>query len=217
MATVTLLTLRTRVRQRANLENTAFVTDAEIDGHLNNSISELYDLIVASDPSLVAAVSNDYALSGSSVALATAAGASVYKLLGVDIKSGNGSTGYETVRKWTMSSRNNPNQRSYRVVGSTLYVYPTAAAPATYRFWYVPLLTALSGDSATTEDYNGWLEYAVLDACIKVRGKEGTDASQFMAEKEAMRRRIMDMATRDQAEPETIQDSGFGSSFPYGW
>lgn len=217
MATVTLLTLRTRCRQRANMENTSFVSDSELNTYINTSITELVDLIVAADPSLVATVTNDYTMTGASAAVATVAGAAVYKVLGVDFKSGNGSTGYETVRKWGMQARNNPNKRSYRVMGANLYIYPTQLAAGTYRMWIVSQPTVLSGDSDATEDYNGWLEYVVLDAAIKMRSKEGTDISGFMAQKEAMRRRIMDVAVRDQAEPDVVGDVGFATAFGWTW
>ena len=206
MATVTLANLQTRARYRANLENTTFVSDTELTTYLNASIAELVDLIVASDPSLLVTVTSDYAVTSASTAVATVAGASVYKVLGVDYKSSGGATGYESVRKWGMAARNNPTQRSYRVVGANLVLSPTDMAPGTYRLWVISQPTALSGASDATEDYNGWLEYVVVDAAIKMKIKEGTDVSALMAQKEAMRRRIMDIATRDQTEPETVGD-----------
>lgn len=42
----TLLEMRTEVRQRADMVNSQFVSDAEIDRYLNESISELYDIII---------------------------------------------------------------------------------------------------------------------------------------------------------------------------
>lgn len=44
----TLLELRDEVRQRADMENSQFVSDAELDRYINESISELYDLIIES-------------------------------------------------------------------------------------------------------------------------------------------------------------------------
>jgi hypothetical protein len=218
MATVTLANLQARARYRANLESTTFVSDAELVTYINASIAEMVDVIVASDPSLLATVTADYAITGASTAVATVAGASVYKVMGLDYKCGNGSTGYETVRKWGMAARNNPNQRSYRVVGANLYIYPTELAPGTYRMWIISQPTALSGASDATEDYNGWLEYVVIDCAIKMKLKEGTDVSALLATKEALRRRIMDVAARDQGEPETVGDVGFGTSHAHwGW
>ena len=44
----TLLSMTTRVRRRADMENTQFVTDNEIYKYLNDSLTELYDLFVTS-------------------------------------------------------------------------------------------------------------------------------------------------------------------------
>jgi len=43
---VTLSDLITRSRQRADMVNTQFVTDSEITSYLNESLGELYDLII---------------------------------------------------------------------------------------------------------------------------------------------------------------------------
>ena len=43
---VSLTELRTLTRQRADMENSQFVTDTELTRYLNNSWGELYNLIV---------------------------------------------------------------------------------------------------------------------------------------------------------------------------
>ena len=48
MATFTEADLRTRARRRADMENSTFVTDAEIQDYLNSSIAELHDFMVKS-------------------------------------------------------------------------------------------------------------------------------------------------------------------------
>ena len=45
--TRTRLELRTEVRQRADMVNSDFVTDNEINRYLNESISELYDMLIS--------------------------------------------------------------------------------------------------------------------------------------------------------------------------
>ena len=44
--TITLAQLRTQARQRADQENSNFVTDSELTGYINNSIAELHDLMM---------------------------------------------------------------------------------------------------------------------------------------------------------------------------
>jgi hypothetical protein len=81
---VTLLQLKDRSRQRADMENSEFVTDAELTIYINGSIAELHDLLVAS-------YGSDYFLS--STTFSTVAGtesyslpADFYKLMGVDVQ-----------------------------------------------------------------------------------------------------------------------------------
>ena len=44
---VALNDLRLKARQRSDQVNSQFVTDSELDGYVNNSYSELYDIIVS--------------------------------------------------------------------------------------------------------------------------------------------------------------------------
>ncbi len=48
MASFTLLELRNRSRQRADMVNSRFITDAELNYFINASFGELYDLLVNS-------------------------------------------------------------------------------------------------------------------------------------------------------------------------
>ena len=69
---VSLSTLRLLARQRADMENSQFVTDDEMRRYINRGYAELYDLIVTS------ANSEDYFLSSSTVQLVT--GTKTYNL-----------------------------------------------------------------------------------------------------------------------------------------
>ena len=48
MATITLSEIRQRCRERADMKNSTFVTDDELNFYINQSISELHDMIVQS-------------------------------------------------------------------------------------------------------------------------------------------------------------------------
>src|SRR4051812_1551341 len=43
--TATLLELRTKSRQRSDMENSEFVSDSELTGYINSSIAELHDIL----------------------------------------------------------------------------------------------------------------------------------------------------------------------------
>ena len=46
MATFTEATLRSRARRMADMENSTFVSDAEIRDYINSAYAELYDLVI---------------------------------------------------------------------------------------------------------------------------------------------------------------------------
>jgi hypothetical protein len=185
--TVTLASLRSQAQQRADMENTDFLTDAEWNVNINNSATELYDLLTT--------VFEDYYFQTSSI---TTTGtdsyplpASFYKLLGVDQVFSSGQSG--TVKPFQFGERN-----SYRAYSGTGEVLTLS---------FIPIMPALSGDSDTFDGINGWEEYIVIDAAIKALLKEESDISALMAQKAAITKRINECApNRDAGMPDRVTD-----------
>jgi hypothetical protein len=198
MSAITLTATIARCRQKANMEATQFVTDAEITTLINVGIQEFHDVIADACPDLLAKVSADFTMTSSSLTLSSSV-TDFYRVLGLDYKCGGSGTGYVNVRPWSMAHRNSTVERSYKIIGgatTTLYVYPPELAPGTYRLWYVPTTTLLSSGSDTWEDFNGWGEFVVADVAAKLLVKEESDPSPLMADRERYRQRIMDAARR---------------------
>ena len=82
MASVTLLELRNRSRQRADMVNSKFVTDAELNTYINASYAELYDLLIASRGENYFVLSYNFTTSINQDTYALPA--DFYKLMGVD-------------------------------------------------------------------------------------------------------------------------------------
>lgn len=227
MAT-TLTQMRTRVRRRADFENNNFISDAELTGFINSSYQELYDLLVSSF--------EDYFV-GDPTSFAVASGSSTYtlpadfyKLVGLDrLLSGND---YYPLRPFNFMDRNNRrlvqrvrglyNKVSYRVLGSVIRFTPEDQAEGSYRIWYVPTLTLLSADSdeiLSTITNQGWEEYIEVDAAIKCLQKEESDVQVLMMQKQALIRRVEEMAkNRDIGDCDRITDvtkSGYDDPFFY--
>lgn len=223
MATVTLAQLRTRARQRADMENSGFVSDSELNAYVNASYAELYDLLVSkfgedyfvASPHSITTTSNteDYSLPGD-----------FYKLLGVDFKLD--SRNWASLKRFEFTERNlfasgvNPyiNIFRYRILGNSLRLTPMPEANETLRVWYVPLPTTLSSDSDSFSGINGFEEYVVIDAAIKMLNKEESDPSALMAEKAAIKLRIEQMAeARDEGQASTVQDTqNMSNNFYFG-
>jgi len=229
-ATVTLSTLRTRAKQRADMVNSDFVTEAEWNSYINSSIKWLYDL-------LVKAYGNDYYCSDST--FVTVAGqqdypfatmstpiTDFYKLLGVSMMV-NSSEELPLKRFNFLSrdkhsgsysiSRHGRTLVRYRLKGSGIYLSPQPDSGISIKVYYIPHATTLENDTDTFDGINGWEELVIIDSAMKALIKEESDVSAIMAERQTHLDRINEMAEdRDSGAPDTITDtSGYFDYDPW--
>jgi hypothetical protein len=222
---VTLATIRTRVRQRADIEGaTARHTDAEINDQINESNTEFRDL-------LRSAFGQSYERAAQT--FTTVAGTAQYalpsdflSLVSVDIFLGNSPSGvkysatpflesernrYAGFGAWSIFGR----PVSYHLFGQNLTFIPTPSAAVLVQLNYTPTTPKLVNDGDTCDEVNGWIEYVVLDAAIKSLLKdEGYEKIQVLeGRKAAIRERIIEMATeRDSGQPSRVNDVQPGGS-----
>lgn len=210
---VQLSTLRTRARQRADMEDSEFVTDSELNTYINSSYKELYDLLVSKIEQWFVSDPVEFTLSTSDAGKKALA-SDFYKLEGVDQSIGGR---WREVRPFNFNARNRQGLVDrlhgfhttvrYRVVGSDLRFSPADMATGTFRYWYTPIATEMSDDADTMDGVNGWEEYVIVDAARKMLIKEESDISAVMAELASLTNRIEVMAqNRDVANPQQIQD-----------
>jgi hypothetical protein len=211
MAAVTLATLRTRARQRADMANTAFVSDSELTTLVNESADELHDLLVSK-------LGDDYFTKvGAFSTVANVETVSLpvdfLKLLGVELQSGSD---WVTLRRYMQTERNSfrsalvfpGNWPRYRLEAGLVRFLPAPAGVLNGRFIYIPSRTQLSADGDTFEGFNGWETYIVVDVARKCLEKEESDASHLVAEKAAVMARIeVAAANRDAGEPQKLVDT----------
>ena len=223
----TLAQLRTRARQRANMENSNFIRDTEMLALINASYAELYDIMVTKYEDYYITGPTSFSISsGNTYSLPS----DFYKLRGVDYLQG---TQYVTIYPINWNNRNRLNRAvnrrtsyqlnpSYRIVGSTLYIYPSDDALGDYQLWYIPSFTPLADDSDLIDGSiarNGWEEYVVVDVARKMLQKEESDTRELIREKERLLVHIEGAAAeRDVDQPESVTDvstfktvDGFGS------
>lgn len=218
MSSITLLELRTQARQRADMETSQFITDAELTNYINSSIAELHDILVQeygeeynvkeSPTFTTAGQAEDYSLS-------TIVGASddFYKLKGIDAKI-NGSE-WTTLYPFQFAERNKYQTTGawsylgmakirYRIIGNNLRLTPIPDDGTSIRIWYAPTATKLTLDADTLADINQYSEYVIVDAAIKMLQKEESDTQVLERQKSALKRRIEEAAGN--------RDAGFGDS-----
>ena len=137
---VALSTLRTLSRQRADMENSLFITDTEMLRYINRGYAELYDLLVT------AANSEDYFLKDSTVQLVSGTKSydlpsDFYKMRGVDLNQGSDSI---PLRRYNFSQRDVGSRYSvarrmrYHLQGNSIYLNPKPSTNDTIKVWYVP-------------------------------------------------------------------------------
>lgn len=224
--TATLSELRTQVRQRADMVNSTFVSDSELNGYINKSYAELYDLLVRQ-------YGEDYNVSSQTITTDStnvnyALAADFYKLIGVDLlisgTIGTQSADYVTLVPYQFAERNRysaavvglvqpTNNFRYKILGNNInFIKPDANRSVV--IYYHPRITPLSGDSDTVDGVNGWEEYIIVDAAIKCLAKEESDTSELQLEKQILEKRITEMAAqRDTGFSERVSDVQYTGVF----
>lgn len=220
----TLLELRTQARQRADMVNSQFVSDTELNGYINGSAIELYDLFTkayedyfSSKVSFTITTGNTYTLP-----------ADFYKVRGLDYVESDGK--YSTIWPYNFQERNNRDRISsrldcgtknlgYRTIGSLLYIEPASNAQGSYQLWYIPRFVRLAADGDVLAGVLDFEEYVIVDAAIKMKDKEESDVRVLDKQKTALILRVEQMvADRDAGAPERVTDvSGYDDFyFPKG-
>lgn len=226
--TMTLAELRTASRQRADMVNSTFVSDSELNSYINQSIFELYDLLIQKYGNDYF-VANPHTITTDGTSDSYSLPSDFYKLLGVDLALSNSSDSFVSIKPFNFAERNRyaaPNFQSfygitnlrYRLRGSKIWFTPIAEANQTIRIWYIPTFTTLSSDSSTFDGVSGWTEYVITDAAIKCMQKEESDVTVLAMQKAAIIQRIEAAAeNRDAGFPKTVSDVSYSQyEWPYG-
>lgn len=206
MSTVTLTTLRTLVRERADMVGSSFVADSAtgLDRWINEGIAALHQL-------LVTAYGEEYVESTGSIS--AVAGTTDYnlpsdffKLYELNADSG-GRT--QSLRRFNRAERNTYRNSTnlgsslprYRVVGSKLRLEP-ATFTGTIQIRYAPQHTALVSGSDSVTFPMTWEQYVIVYAAAQALQKEESSTAALAALLERWDRELLDVAAvRDNSEP----------------
>ncbi len=213
--TMSLAQIRQMAVQRADMEGSQYVTAPELNTFINQSLYELYDLLVTAYEDYNVSAPYTFVTDGTNYQYTLPT--NFYKLMGVDVGLGGGNTGYVTINKFDFINRNDyvyPSVTStfagvfnarYRLVGNNLHLIPTPSAGQTIRVWYVPRCVQLLKDTDIADGINGWLQYVIIRAAKYMLDKEESDSSHLDAELSFLQKRIEETATnRDVGAPDTI-------------
>jgi hypothetical protein len=188
MAT-TLLQLRTRVRQLADIVNSDFVTDAELDARINVSYKELYGLLVRASLHR-----------SEEVALVECDGSESYRvpddffgLIGIYRSIGEDKIPLERFPDKFRPGSRTGDATMYRISGSDLVLYPKPSS-GVYDMVYIPVPDTATADDDVIDGVLGWEEFLVLDVAIYCLEKEESDTSKLELKRDRILKRIQDEA-----------------------
>ncbi len=185
--TVTLSTLRTRVREQAEMESSTFCSDAEINRYISSSYTRLYGLLVQADPERYL---REETFTGTGSATEFAVGSDYLGTLRIDYNVPGGTKvpldrifskeiAYRTTGSTGVSTAWHPIYNTSTPTTQKIRLIPTAESGSTYTHCYIVAPASLSADGDLVDGVAGWEEYIVLDAAIKCRIKEGTPVADL--------------------------------------
>lgn len=175
MPTSTVTALVARAREVTDMETATpaadFITDTEITKYLNQGHKALVDLIIEHGGS-------DQLALTASVAQAGVAALTPYRILGVDrLVSG---VEYVPYPRWRFEERTrhtNAQIPAWRWVNQTLTWLPSAPT-STFRLWYIATPGELDDGADTVSNFNGWDDFLVAWAAIRMLQKAERDTSE---------------------------------------
>lgn len=207
---------RDLVRQRLGWSAVdTFVTDAELNNYLNDSLVELHSLLVTAYRTGQWGV----ALADTTVLAGTAEAPIDFfdfgRLIKVTLFHNNSDIPLEP-GDWTIDAQSRDpevytpyNVRYYLSidgVNSKIMFDRFAGSNTTITVHYVRSPPVLSGEGQSS--WMGWDEYVTLDCCIKCETKEEGDVSAFTRQKDILQQRIIAQATPlDMGRGATVQDA----------
>lgn len=236
--TRTLSELRLEVRQRADMVNSAFVTDLEVDRVINQSWARMYDMLLGAGEDyylkyvdVSAPVGGYYDLSSYNDSTGNPA-TDVYQIRGVDANySGNITV---NVPRFSWEERNlylaapalTPYYPivAYRFVQNpttqkdAIQIIPNVSTGVTnLRVWYYPNPKVLTNANDTLDGRSGWEEWVVVDAAMKLLAKEESDTTQLEREATRIWAQIALVAqNRDSGQSKRVTDVSYNTGmWPY--
>ena len=215
MRTKTLAQLRLQSRQRADKVNSGYILDSELNQYINNSITELYDLLVGAYGDDYYA--STYVLNVNNTDTVYSLPTDFYKLLGIDLYINP--SRFITLKPFQFNERGRYQDGSnwaaivaiqgprYHLKNNSIEFNPSPPGSYKMNMYYVPYCPELVADTDTFDGINGWEEYVVVDAAIKMLQKEESDVSVLMLQKKALMERINTMAeNRDVGHSFVVND-----------
>lgn len=215
-------------RQRADMEASEFVGDAEAVDMLAASWHELYDLLIEAYGEnyfeirqLLTFTAGSPGLDLTSLDTGTEP-KQFYKLVRVGFVSGEADIALERMdnrsdRSTTRASWDAWDPPRYSVEGMLVRWHPVPSSTVQVNLSWIPLPDVLADGDTLPQQAQPWEEFLIVDWAIKAMQKEESDVSMLMLRKDQITERIRKMAPRDIGTPDKIGRSAGANGMPRGW
>lgn len=201
--TFTLANLRTAAKERADMESTAFIADAEWDRYLSSSYTALYDMLVKAQPDFYM---HSETLTGVSGTSDYDLAANYYGTVSIDYFD-SGTNTYRELRyiqgternDYSYDSGNGPSIGYHFVYNNTtpsdymVRLLPSPATGESYRHLYIVAPADLTDDADVVDGVAGWEEIIILEAAIKALSKEESPTGALERQLDRIYRRVEEM------------------------
>jgi hypothetical protein len=219
--------LITRCKQRADLENSTHITDAEWIALISEQYGDLFSVVASSG---LRYFESRTTLTTTGAATVTVPSAH-YATVRFDWLVNGTTTGERRELEELMSpeepdwaGRSGSNARAFAISNDLIYLYPTPPAGQSYELTYIPQPATYDGATSpatlidlVTPDGEAFLIYGVA---VKALAKSESDVRLAMAEREAARQRLLEWATLrafTQPRRRIVADDGGGLFDPADW
>ena len=214
MSALTLAEIRAIVRFRGDFRNTLRFPDLNVNAEIQAAFAEFYELVADTNEGYWD--TQGTVTTTANVAFVTLPTDS-WRVRGVDRVDG---TDFIEMRQIGVSERNRYGSDTdepcaYRLTARGLDLFPTPDAVYSIRVTYTPRAPALI-EATAREYYNGWEEYVIYGALIRLAENEERDTSEWQNRIDRQAARIKGGASqRKAAEPEYINlRQGYGDDLP---
>lgn len=209
-AAITLNDLVTRVRERADMVGSSFVSDATLYQWITEAHQKLHGMLVEAF-----AEEYMYELSSFTTALGQmdfSVPSCFYKLYGIDMEI-NGQI--VALKPFTRAGRNmyrnldgsSNTPPMYSLSGNNIKLYPVPPAGLSGEIIFAPQATRLELSTDQVSYPNGWERFIVIDAAIQALLKEESSVTALVAERDFILAEIRDAKEqRDLAMPRRVVD-----------
>ena len=187
---ITLLDLRNACKDRADMQNSNFITDDEWNRYINSAAKELYEILILKGLQYTT-TTDTISLNGTDDTYDLPS--NFFKLVGVDHNINNETYPME---EYTFQNRNLYNQQNtqrylrYRLVGEDMIRFNPKPNAQEITIWYDPVLATLSDDTDTLNGVNGWEEYVIVRSALWAKVKEESETGDLKQDIAFLRDRI---------------------------